>query len=175
MRHSVAVLFAALLAFGGAPAVRAGGLGALHRDGGFVDAPLGARLESVAGLTPIGSDAREGTETYVRRSDALRVGGVDVDRVTYSFYRGRLYFVSIQMSGPKNARGVRAALEATFGEGIATGAHPNERIWPGGSVFVLYDFDPQTGRGLAAMTSTPIHAQMRLERSAVSSATSGSP
>jgi len=137
----------------------------------FLETPLA----SIAGLRLIGSDAAAGTETYIRRSDDLRVGGVEVDEVTYSFYEGRLYFVSIQMTGSDDARGVFSALEQTFGEGIATGVHPNEHIWPGGGVFVLYDFDAKTGRGMAAMTSTPIHAQMRLDRNTVSSATSSSP
>jgi len=175
MRYPLAALWFALLAVAAPLPSDADGLAPLHRDGGFVDARLGDSIESVSGLSLIGTDAAAGTATYIRRSDDLRVGRVEVDEVTYSFYQGRLYFVSIQMTGKANARGVLGALEQTFGAGIATGAHPNEQIWPGGSVFVLYDFDPKTGRGLAAMTSTPIHAQMRLDRSAVSRATSGSP
>ena len=62
------------------------------------------------------------------------------------------------MSGERNAAGLLHALEQTFGDGIVTGTRPNERIWPGGEVFVLYDLDAETGRGMAAMTSTPIHA-----------------
>ncbi|MFQ5416903.1 MAG: HD-GYP domain-containing protein, partial [Myxococcota bacterium] len=62
-------------------------------------------------------------------------------------------------------RDVLGALERTYGDAISTGTRPNEQIWPGGEVFVLYDVDSETGRGLAAMTSAPIHAQMRQDRS----------
>jgi len=174
MHRGIASLWVALLVLGLSGSSSAGGLAPLHPDGGFVDAPLGAPLASIAGLHRIGRDANAGTETYIRHSDDLRVGGVDADAVTYSFYDGRLYFVSIQITGADDARAVLSALEQTFGDGIATGVHPNEQIWPGGGVFVLYDFDPNSGRGIAAMTSVPIHAQMRLDRNAISSATSSS-
>ena len=77
----------------------------------------------------------------------------------------RLYFISIRMSGRENAEGVLAALRSTFGDSIETGNRPNEHVWTGGNVFVLYDLDSMTGRGMAAMTSSAIHAQMRLDRS----------
>jgi len=146
--------------------VAAGTPGDLHRDGGFEDARLGEPIGSFSGLELIGRDPVARTETYIRRSDDLRVGAAGVDGVTYSFYQGRLYFISLSMSGRSNSEAVLAAFERVYGESIATGTHPNERIWPGGSHFVLYDFDPATGRGVAALTSTPIHAQMRLDRSA---------
>jgi hypothetical protein len=142
----------------------AGTLGELHEDGGLVDAKLGDSIESFTGLTLIGEDEAAGTETYVRRSDTFRVGGAKIDGVTYSFYEGRLYFVSVQMTGRKNSESVFAALEQTFGPGLKTGNRPNEHVWPGGKVFVLYDFDPETHRGMAAMTSASIQARMRLDR-----------
>jgi len=132
--------------------------------GGFVDAQLGDPIESFTGLTLIGTDETARTKTYIRRSDDFRVGGVAVDGVTYSFYEGRLYFISVQMTGRQDAESVFAALEQTFGPGIETGTRPHEHIWPGGNVFVLYDFDPETNRGLAAMTSAPIQARIRLDR-----------
>ena len=143
----------------------AGTLGAIHPGGGFEDAKLGDPIESFTGLELIGRDPEAGTETYVRRSDVLRIGGAGIDGVTYSFYGGRLYFISLRMTGKANAAAVLAALEAAFGPSSETGMHPNERIWPGGSRFVLYDFDRTTNRGMAAMTSTPIHARMHLDRS----------
>jgi hypothetical protein len=159
------VLALAIPALGLAGAADAGTLGDLHPGGGFEDARLGDSIDSFPELERIGSDPEAGTETYVRPSDDLRVGGVRVDGVSYSFYEGHLYFISLRMTGPENSRAVLAALERAFGPSIATGTHPNERIWPGGDRFVLYDYDEQTNRGMAAMTSTPIHARMRLERS----------
>lgn len=146
----------------------AGTLGKLHEEGGFVDAKLGDPIESFPGLKLIGADEAARTKTYVRHSDGFRVGGAEVDGVTYSFYEGRLYFISVQMTGRENAESVLAALERTFGPGVETGTRPNECIWPGGKVFVLYDLDPETQRGVAAMTSVPIQARMRLDRSASS-------
>jgi hypothetical protein len=162
MLRSMASLLASFLLLV-APA-SAGSLGKLVASGGFVDARLGDPIESFAGLERIGVDAEARTETYVRNSDAFSVGGVRVDSVTYSFYEGRLYFISIRMSGRDHAEGVLAALKATFGDSIETGNRPNEHVWTGGNVFVLYDLDSETGRGMAAMTSSSIHAQMRLDR-----------
>ena len=144
----------------------AGTLGDVHSGGGFEDARLGDPIDSFTGLELIGRDPEAGTETYVRRSDDLRVGGAEIDGITYSFYRGRLYFISLRMTGRASAEAVLAALERAFGPSSETGTRPNERIWPGGSQFVLYDFDQKSNRGMAAMTSTPIHARMRLERTA---------
>jgi hypothetical protein len=145
----------------------AGTLGDLFEQGGFVDAKLGDPIESFVGFERVGSDPEAGTETYVRHSDVFNVGGAKVDSVTYSFYQGRLYFISIRISGNENAQAVLGALTETFGESIETGNRPNERVWTGGDVFVLYDLDHESGRGLAAMTSTPIHARMRMDRTAM--------
>jgi hypothetical protein len=147
-----------------APAT-AGSLGDLFEQGGFVDAKLGDPIESFVGLERVGTDPEADTETYVRHSDVFNVGGANVDAVTYSFYQGRLYFISIRISGVDNAQAVLGALTETFGESFETGNRPNERVWTGGDVFVLFDLDDATGRGLAAMTSTPIHARMRMNRS----------
>ncbi len=166
MLRAAAPLLAFVLALALAAPGGAGALGDLHEEGGFVDAKLGDPLESFTGLTLIGKDETARTETYIRRSDYFQVGGAKVDGVTYSFYEGRLYFISVQMRGSQNSESVFAALERTFGPGIETGTRPNEHIWPGGKVFVVYDFDPETHRGMAAMTSAPIQARMRLDRSA---------
>jgi hypothetical protein len=165
MLHAVAPLLAFALAFTVSAPGAAGTLGELHEDGGFVDAQLGDPIESFIGLKLIGADEAARTQTYIRRSDDFRVGGVEVDGVTYSFYEDRLYFISVQMTGRQNAEAVFAALERTFGTGIETGIRPNEHIWPGGKVFVLYDLDPETHRGLAVMTSAPVQAHMPPDRS----------
>jgi hypothetical protein len=164
MLRVAAPLLACALVLGLSTPVGAGALGELCKDGGFVDAKLGDPIESFTGLRLIGKDEAAGTETYIRHSDYFQVGGAKVDGVTYSFYEGRLYFISIQMTGRKNSESVLAALEQTFGPGVETGNRPNEHIWPGEKVFVLYDLDPETDRGMAAMTSTPIQARMRLDR-----------
>lgn len=146
--------------------VGAGTLGKLAEDGGFVDARLGDPVESFIGLERIGVDSEARTETYIRNSDSFTVGSNRVDSVTYSFYEGRLYFIAIQMTGRENAEAVLAELTSTYGESIETGNHPNEHVWTSANVFVVFDLDEETGRGMAAMTSAPIHAQMRMERSA---------
>ena len=166
MPRSAILLANALLLLFVAP-VAAGTLGDLAEDGGFVDARLGDPVESVIGLQRIGFDPEARTETYIRNSDTFTVGSNRVDSVTYSFYDGRLYFISIQMTGRENAESVLSELKSTYGDGIETGNRPNERIWTSGNVFVVYDLDPETGRGMTAMTSAPIHAQMRMERNAV--------
>ena len=154
-------LFLLFVAPGGA-----GTLGDLAEDGGFVDARLGDPIESFVGLQRIGVDPEARTETYIRNSDTFTVGSNRVDSVTYSFFDGRLYFIAIQTTGSENAEAVLAELESTYGDGIETGNRPNEHVWTSGSVFVVYDLDAETGRGMAAMTSSPIHARMRMERSA---------
>jgi hypothetical protein len=164
MLRAAAPLLAFTLALALSAAGGAGTLGELHAESGLVDAKLGDSIESFTGLTLIGKDEAARTETYVRRSDTFRVGGAKVDGVTYSFYEGRLYFISVQMTGRENSESVFAELERTFGPGIKTGNRPNEHVWPGGKVFVLYDFDPETQRGMAAMTSASIQARMRLDR-----------
>jgi hypothetical protein len=167
MRHAVFAFLVSALTLAVATSSAGGGLAELHEDGGFVDAKLGDRIESFVGLKLIGADGAARTKTYIRRSDTFRVGGAKVDDVTYSFYEGSLYFISIRMTGRENAEAVLATLEQTFGPSIETGTQPNERIWAGGKVFILYDLDPKTQRGMAAMTSSPIHARMRMDRSAV--------
>lgn len=167
MSRSQTILLCLALCFGVAAPAAAGSLGDLFEQGGFVDAKLGDPIESFVGLERVGTDPEAGTETYVRHSDVFNVGGAKVDSVTYSFYQGRLYFISIRISGNDNASAVLDALTDTFGESMETGNRPNERVWTGGDVFVLYDLDDATERGLAAMTSTPIHARMRMDRSSL--------
>jgi hypothetical protein len=164
MLRAVAPFLVFLLALVASAPGGAGGLGELYEEGGFLDAKLGDSIESFPGLKLIGSDEEARTKTYVRLSDDFRVGGIDVDGITYSFYEGRLYFISVKMSGREDAESLFSALERTFGPGAKTGSRPNEHIWSGQKVFVLYDFDAETLRGMVAMTSVPIQERMRLDR-----------
>lgn len=156
------VVLALMILFGVASVASGGDLGALDATNGFRDARFGAPLRAFDGLELVSEDGARGTRLYLRPADDLGFGSARLDGVTYGFYAGKLYFVTLFTSGRRNGRSALAELERRFGAGERVLGEPDEYVWRGRRVLLHYRRDPVTSLGMVALTSRPMNS--RVER-----------
>jgi hypothetical protein len=144
----------------------AGGTDLLDAEGGFRDARFGATFESFAGLQLLTDSGAYGSTLYTRPAEDLRFGDASLDGVTYGFYAGRLYFVTLFTSGERNGRAALAELERAYGPGARSAGDAAEYVWRGQQVLLHYRLDPVTSMGMVAATSLPMDARVLSDRAA---------
>jgi len=108
---------------------------------GFRDLKFGTDTSAVEGLVAV--ERRGDRVVYTRPNDKLKVGESTINRITYTFDRGKL--VSIQLTTNRtasqpnnmaNSRALRNALEEQYGEGERVGEQ--DRNWKGERVLMIY-------------------------------------
>jgi hypothetical protein len=149
-----------------AAAAVAGDLEALDAQNGFRDAQFGAPFESFRGFALLSDRGARGSTLYVRPADELRFGKASLDGVTYGFYAGRLYFVTLFSSGARNGRAVLAELERAYGPGQRSASDADEYVWRGSRVLLHYRLDPATGMGMVALTGVQMDARVEADLAA---------
>lgn len=162
MLRSLGLAVALGISLGGVAA--AGSTDELDAEGGFRDARLGATFESFSGLQLLTDSGAHGATLYTRPAEDLRFGDASLDGVTYGFYAGRLYFVTLFTSGERNGRAALAELERVYGPGARSPGDAPEFVWRGQQVLLHYRLDPVTSMGMAVATSLPMEARVRSDR-----------
>lgn len=164
MPRSLALVLACQLAL--AAAAAAGGLEDLDARNGFRDARFGAPFESFRGLALLSDGGARGSTLYVRPADELRFGEASLDGVTYGFYAGRLYYVTLFTSGARNGRAALAELERAYGPGQRSSGDADEYVWRGARVLLHYRLDPATSMGMVALTGVEMDARVEADLAA---------
>lgn len=163
MPRRLALTLALLFATG---AAADGGLADLDAEDGFRDARFGSAFESFSGLALLTDDGARRTTLYLRPGDDLRFGGATLDGVTYGFYAGRLYFVTLFSSGARNARETLAELERAYGPGTRVPGNALEYSWHGSRVLLHYRLDPATSMGMVTLTGLEMDARVEADLAA---------
>jgi len=141
----------------------AGDLADLDARDGFRDARFGASVDAFEDLILLSARGARGTTLYSRGSENLSFGGAQLDGVTYGFYAGRLYFVTLLTSGQQNGRAALAELEERFGRGKAAQGDSVEYTWRGQRVLMHYRQDAATGLGMVAFVGLAMDARVSAE------------
>jgi hypothetical protein len=75
--------------------------------------------------------------TYTRPADTLTAWGYPVQRIAYTFYKGKLSCVFVTVKGEATFDHIVKAMQAVYGAGEGTfGLATNERLWIGRKVEV---------------------------------------
>jgi hypothetical protein len=154
---------ALVLALALAPVAAAAGLEELDDQNGFRDAHFGAPFESFRGFALLSDQGARNSTLYVRPSDELRFGEARLDGVTYAFYAGRLYFVTLLTSGVRNGRAALAELERAYGPGVRSPGEVEEYVWRGSRVLLHYRLDSVTSMGMVALTGLEMDARVEAD------------
>ncbi len=96
--------------------------------------------------------------------DDLSFGQASLDGVTYGFYAGRLYFVTLFTSGEGNARAVLAEIRERYGPGARVPGDAEEFVWRGRRVSLHFRQDPMTAMSMVVITSLEMNAQVEAAR-----------
>lgn len=153
-----------LFLLGLAGAAEAGDSVELDREEGFRGLRFGAPIESVSDLRLVSESGARGSRLYVRPSEELVFGDASLDGVTYGFYAGRLYFVTLFTSGRRNARAALAELEREYGPGLPVPGQAEEYVWRGRRVWLHFRADPATSQGMVALTGVEMNARVERDR-----------
>lgn len=166
-RGLASALLLALVAAGGAASAGVAELDAQH---GFRDVRFGETFESFEGLRLLTDAGANGSSLFTRPADDLRYGEANLDGVTYGFYAGRLYFVTLFTSGERNGRAMLAELERSYGPGQSSSEHALEYVWQGSRVRLHYRMDQATSMGMAVLTSVEMDASVAADRASLPAA-----
>ena len=158
---SRAFAVALLLAWAALPAARAGSVAELDRDGGLPGAPVGASLASFNGLKQIENTGR--WLSYTRDADRLEVLGVPIKRITYNFFKERLYSINIDVTGKRETHNLLKALEVRYGadHSFDTRAYPKItaemeiREWKGTKLYCVYKSASDSEGGVLTLLDKP--------------------
>ena len=134
----------ALFGLGAAGLAQAGSTADLDRDNGLPNAQLGAPLKSFQGLQQTEDTGR--WLTYVRPGDPLTYAGRKVQKITYNFFKERLYSIDIDVAGKGDTKGILKTLEQQYGKQHSyelhtyaqTAAQLEIREWAGTRVYCVY-------------------------------------
>lgn len=107
---------------------------------GFRDVKFETDTSAIEGLAPAESTASKYTAT--RPADVRKVGKATINSITYGFFEGKLYEVTLVAKGLTNSHALRDALEGQFGEGTLVSAAGQDRNWDGKLVRLTYREDP---------------------------------
>ncbi len=96
--------------------------------GGFRDLAWGTNLSDVKGLEYVVTSGD--TEIYIRPSDVMKIGGAELKRITYGFWKGKFFAVTIDVEGLANYEALKKSTFKRFGEGRKTNRFMENYIWP---------------------------------------------
>lgn len=104
---------------------------------------------------------------YLRKGDAMKLGGARLDSVVYEFYRGVFSAVMLVSSNDPDARvAINAAFTAQFGHGVLPDDLSDDRLWQGAVGGVFLTCSPINESCTALIRSTKAVAQRHADEAA---------
>ena len=85
---------------------------------GFRGIKWGQDVLTVQGLEYVKTDpSYGGIQLYTRKGDELKIGGAQLESITYGFWKGKFCVVSIDVKGSVNYYGLKDTVFERFGRG----------------------------------------------------------
>jgi hypothetical protein len=165
MKKLLLTLAVAALAGGAARAQSAADLDTKY---GFRDLKFETDTTAIEGLERV--EATPLKLTAKRPADALKVGKATISSITYSFYQGKLYEVTLLTKGLVNSKALREALESQYGEGTPINAVSQDRDWNAKQVRLTYREDPAYHNGTIRFTHKKLNEQLQQAQKSVKKA-----
>jgi hypothetical protein len=120
--------------------------------------------ESVLGLSELVLVLDGGAlKAYVRKGDDMVLGGAQLDRLHYIFYRDRFYCVHMEFSGPESFGTLRDVLVDWYGPGEEKKASGLHVYWVGETTSVTLNYNAAEQKGELGYKYMPIDAQIEQE------------
>ena len=137
---------------------------ALRKDG-YCDLQWGRDLVSVAGLQKKQTISElDGVVEYIRPADPLSIGNAALKSVIYSFWRDRLYTVTVWTEGYSNFAALRDAVFKEFGPGIRNDLARERYVWSDEVSDIMLDYAKDDQYGLLWLRSKEIDRQCKSSR-----------
>jgi len=167
MKKSLLTFAAALLTSG---AVWAQSVADLDTKYGFRDLKFETDTSAIDGLVP--GEATAVKLLATRPDDSKKIGQATLNSITYGFYQGKLYEVTIVTKGLTNSHALREVLEGQYGEGALVSAAGQDRNWDGKQVRLTYREDPAYHNSTVRFTHKKLNEQLTAAQKSVKKASS---
>ena len=105
-----------------------------------------------------------GIEFYIRKGEALRIGGETFEKVQYGFWNGKFYVGMIRVSGQARWSALKKAIFTHYGEGAKPFRNREEFLWTGQDVTMALRWDEENETGLFYVRSESLRHQMIPEK-----------
>ncbi|MBA7543504.1 hypothetical protein ES705_35835 [subsurface metagenome] len=129
---------------------------------GFRGNKWGTDIKTLKGMEYIGTDpSYGGIKKYTKKNEDLRIGGAELGRIEYCFWRGKFCNISIIIKGSTNWTGLRDAVFEKFGEGYKSNEFVENYFWNGGITSMLLKYNEFSKEGKLFMGSEKINKQQK--------------
>jgi hypothetical protein len=137
----------------------------LMRKDGFRDLQWGVHVNEVDGLEmkPAFSSQEETIE-YVRPDDTLQIGDAVLASITYTFWRNRLYTVTVWTVDEKNYNALRKVVFEQFGKGRQPDQSLEKYLWSSTATDMMLEYDKVGQLGMLWLRSGEIDRKQKLKK-----------
>ena len=126
--------------------------------------PWGTDISTLQGMEHYRTDTSYGgIEFYLRKGEALRIGGETFQKVQYGFWGGKFYVGMIKTDGVADWNALKKAISKHYGEGAKAFKNREEYLWTGEDVIIALRYDEDVKMGLFYIRSESIRSQMILK------------
>ena len=124
-------------------------------------------LSSLQGMEYYRTDpSHGGIEFYVRKGEALKIGGEIFPSVQYGFWNRKFYVGMITVRGPANWDVLKRAIFKHYGEGAKPFVNREEYLWVGENVAMALRYDEASKDGMFYVRCARLLKNAHLSRGA---------
>jgi hypothetical protein len=131
-------------------------LKALDTKNGFRDFKFGDDISTFKDLVEIEIGKDGLTKFYSITDDKLAIGTSELEKISYGFYKDKLFAITIATKGYSNSRGVLKALQELYGNGTQENRFMEKYTWWGSKVWAFYEENSITKNAQIMFLSKPI-------------------
>ena len=147
------------------PAVRKQDQSLIFPDKAYSKLKWGARFSSIKGLEKIqDAGGPDGIVEYQRTCEDLKLGRVRLSSVHYSFWRDKLYMLTIRTQGRSNYTALRDDILRQFGQGRRDDQAFERYLWTNTPNDMMLQYKKDGEQGLLWLRSSEIDRQFKLSR-----------
>jgi len=137
----------------------------IFSDGALSKLRWGTQITEISGLKKI-LDAveQEGVAEYQQKKGKLTLGQAELSWVNYSFWRDRLYMLTIGTAGRSNFTALRGEVFRQFGRGLRTDPALERYLWTEGTNDIMLQYSEDDQQGLLWLRSSELDRQYKLSQ-----------
>lgn len=137
---------------------------ALDEKNGFRDMKFGSDISTFQNMKEVERSSDELSIYYIKTDDKLKIGTGEVQKITYGFYKGKLYVVLIKINGLTNSRDVLLVMQELYGNGYKSNEYIEEYFWLGKKVTASYEENSVTSDATIIFSNEEITAQKEKDK-----------
>ena len=132
---------------------------------GFRGLRWGTKLSDIKGMVKIETDpGLAEVEQYVRPDEVLQIGEAHLDKIIYSFWRKKLYTVTIWTRNYANYKALRNVVFEQFGTGSRSDESLERYIWPDRLTDRMLEYTKEGEHGMLWMRSRNVDRRLKLSK-----------